>query len=163
VFIRVYLWFHLLLFLYGDSLMKVLVVGSGGRSTPSHGSWRVGEGGAGVRRAGNGGTALEAKCRNVPCGDPTEASVQRELAAFAVREGVGLTVIGPEAPLAAEIADVFRAAGLAVVGPDGAGARLEASKAFSKTFMQKYGVRAAERNHDRIRGGSATRSGISRS
>ncbi len=124
--------------------MKVLVVGSGGREHAI--AWKLARSEK-VERVyvapGNGGTALEAKCRNVPCGAPTEASVQRELAAFAAREGVGLTVVGPEAPLAAGLADVFRAEGLAVVGPDRAGARLEASKAFSKTFMQKYGVRAA--------------------
>jgi phosphoribosylamine--glycine ligase len=124
--------------------MNILVIGSGGREHAI--AWKLAQS-AKVERVfvapGNGGTALEAKCRNVSCGDPTDASVQRELAAFAKREGIGLTVVGPEAPLAAGIADTFRAAGLAVVGPDGAGARLEASKAFSKTFMEKYGVRAA--------------------
>ena len=124
--------------------MKVLVVGAGGREHAI--AWKLAQS-AKVERVyaapGNGGTALEAKCRNVPCGDPTSAEAQDALVAFAVKEGVALTVIGPEAPLAAGIADKFRSAGIAVIGPDRNGARLEASKAFSKSFMEKYGVRAA--------------------
>jgi phosphoribosylamine--glycine ligase len=87
---------------------------------------------------GNGGTAVEAKCENLPLG----AGEQEALIAFARGHGIGLTIVGPEEPLALGIVDRFRAAGLAVVGPGGDAARLEASKAFSKNFMKKYGVRA---------------------
>jgi phosphoribosylamine--glycine ligase len=70
------------------------------------------------------------------------AEGQEALIAFAKGHDVALTVVGPEEPLALGIADRFRAAGLAVAGPGAAAARLEASKAFSKNFMRKYGVRA---------------------
>jgi phosphoribosylamine--glycine ligase len=94
---------------------------------------------------GNGGTAGEAKCENVesPGGDPAKAEVQEALAVFAKNAGVDLTVVGPEAPLAADIAGRFRAAGLAVTGPGAAEARLESSKVYAKSFMEKYGIRAA--------------------
>lgn len=125
--------------------MKVLVIGSGGREHAI--AWKLAQSQR-VERVfvapGNGGTALEAKCRNVPCGDPADAAAQRELAAFAEKEGIALAVVGPEAPLAAGMADALRASGLAVVGPDKRGATLEASKAFSKDFMEKHGVRAAK-------------------
>jgi phosphoribosylamine--glycine ligase len=94
---------------------------------------------------GNGGTAVEPKCRNVPVpqGDPASAEGQEALAGFARKEGIGLTVVGPEAPLAEGLVDRFRAGGLAAAGPDRNAARLEASKVFSKSFMEKYGVRSA--------------------
>jgi phosphoribosylamine--glycine ligase len=92
---------------------------------------------------GNGGTAAEAKCENVnPGAGLSGAEGQEALIAFAREHDVALTVVGPEDPLALGIADRFRAAGLAVVGPGADAARLEASKAFSKNFMRKYGVRA---------------------
>lgn len=127
--------------------MKVLVIGSGGREHAL--AWKLAQSAA-VEQVfvapGNGGTALEAKCRNlpVPGGDPSAPEGRDALAAFAAAEGIGLTVVGPEAPLAAGIVDSFRAAGLAVVGPDARAARLESSKAYSKDFMAKYGVRAAK-------------------
>jgi phosphoribosylamine--glycine ligase len=94
---------------------------------------------------GNGGTAVEPKCTNVPLpqGDPASAEGQEALIGFAKKEGIGLSVVGPEAPLAEGLVDRFRAAGLAAAGPDRNAARLEASKIFSKAFMEKYGVRAA--------------------
>ena len=127
--------------------MKVLVIGSGGREHAL--AWKLAQSAA-VEQVfvapGNGGTALEAKCRNlpVPGGDPSAPEGRDALAAFAAAEGIGLTVVGPEAPLAAGIVDAFRAAGLAVVGPDARAARLESSKAYSKDFMAKHGVRAAK-------------------
>jgi phosphoribosylamine--glycine ligase len=63
---------------------------------------------------------------------------------FAKEKKIDITLVGPEAPLAAGIVDRFRAAGLAVVGPDQKAARLEASKMYAKLFMEKYGVRTAK-------------------
>jgi phosphoribosylamine--glycine ligase len=93
---------------------------------------------------GNGGTALEKKCENALADvDPETESGQMILADFAEKAGVAFSVVGPEAPLAAGIAAVFHSRSLAIVGPDKRAARLEASKAFSKAFMAKYGVRTA--------------------
>ncbi|MDR2922367.1 MAG: phosphoribosylamine--glycine ligase, partial [Treponema sp.] len=93
---------------------------------------------------GNGGTAAEAKCENIAMtADPASAEGQEELRQFALREKIDITVIGPELPLACGIADTFRSAGLIVIGPGRQAARLEASKIYSKAFMEKYGVRAA--------------------
>jgi phosphoribosylamine--glycine ligase len=94
---------------------------------------------------GNGGTAVEDKCENTPAalGDPAGEAGQDALIGFVRQEGIALTVVGPEAPLAEGIVDRFRAAGLAIVGPDKRAARLEASKGFSKSFMAKHGVRTA--------------------
>lgn len=127
--------------------MKVMVIGAGGREHAI--AWKLASSDK-VERVfvapGNGGTAREPKCRNiaVPGGDPTTKAAQADLIAFAVANGVSFAVVGPEAPLAAGIVDAFRAAGLAAIGPDAAGAQLESSKAFSKDFMEKYGVRAAK-------------------
>jgi phosphoribosylamine--glycine ligase len=93
---------------------------------------------------GNGGTALEKKCENALAGvDPETEAGQMILADFAEKAGVAFSVVGPEAPLAAGIVAAFHRRSLAIVGPDKRAARLEASKAFSKAFMAKYGVRAA--------------------
>jgi phosphoribosylamine--glycine ligase len=126
--------------------MKVLVIGSGGREHAV--AWKLARSEI-VERVylapGNGGTAAEAKCVNIPVpgGDPEAAASQEALAAWARAEGIGLTLVGPEGPLAAGLVDRFRAQGLWVVGADRQAARLEASKAFSKTFMEKYAVRSA--------------------
>jgi phosphoribosylamine--glycine ligase len=94
---------------------------------------------------GNGGTAGEEKCQNLPVsgGDPASPEGQEDLLRFAVREKIDLTLVGPEAPLAAGITDRFREAGLPIIGPDKKAARLESSKVYAKAFMKKYGVRAA--------------------
>jgi phosphoribosylamine---glycine ligase len=86
---------------------------------------------------GNGGTGADAALRNVPITDIAA------LADFAAAEKIALTVVGPEAPLAAGIVDVFRARGLRVFGPTKAAAQLESSKAFAKEFMQRFGVPTA--------------------
>jgi phosphoribosylamine--glycine ligase len=131
------------------STMKVLVIGSGGREHAI--AWKLAQSEQ-VERVyvapGNGGTVLEAKCRNlpVPGSDPASPEAQEFLADFARKEGIACTVVGPEAPLAAGLADTFIRAGLAVVGPRKDGARLESSKAFAKDFMAKYGVRTARSN-----------------
>ncbi|GHU04844.1 phosphoribosylamine--glycine ligase [Spirochaetia bacterium] len=120
--------------------MKVLVIGSGGREHAL--AWKLAQS-AKVEKVyiapGNGGTAAEKKCENVALSGDSSAPVD-----FARKEDIGLTVIGPEGPLAEGMVDDFRAAGLAVVGPDKKAARLEASKVYSKSFMEKYGVRTAK-------------------
>ncbi len=120
--------------------MRVLIVGSGGREHAL--AWKV-AGSPRVARVfvapGNAGTRLEAKCEN--------AAVAAEdlggLRAFALRERIDLTIVGPEAPLVAGIVDEFAAAGLRCFGPSRACARLEGSKAFSKDFLLRHGIPTA--------------------
>ncbi|AOY91340.1 phosphoribosylamine--glycine ligase [Cupriavidus sp. USMAA2-4] len=118
--------------------MKVLVVGSGGREHAL--AWKLAQSPK-VQvvyvAPGNGGTALDKRLQNVPLTDP------EVLAAFAEREGVQFTVVGPEAPLAAGIVDIFRAKGLRIFGPTRAAAQLESSKDFAKAFMQRHGIPTA--------------------
>ena len=118
--------------------MKVLVIGGGGREHAL--AWKLAQG-ARVQTVyvapGNAGTALDPNLRNVPLSDPAA------LADFAVAEKVALTVVGPEAPLAAGVVDVFRARGLRIFGPTRAAAQLESSKAFAKEFMQRHGIPTA--------------------
>lgn len=126
--------------------MKFLVIGSGGREHAL--AWKLAQSPT-VERVyvapGNGGTALERLCRNVPLpGDPLQREVQNFLIDFAKREGIDTTVVGPEVPLAEGLVDRFREAGLAILGPTQSAARLEASKAYAKDFMQKYAVRSAK-------------------
>jgi phosphoribosylamine--glycine ligase len=125
--------------------MKILVAGSGGREHAL--AWKLAQSPKTEKvfvAPGNGGTADEAKCENFAMtADPASAEGQEALMQFALREKIDITVIGPELPLACGIADTFRGAGLAVVGPGKQAARLEASKIYSKSFMEKYGVRAA--------------------
>ena len=118
--------------------MKVLVIGSGGREHAL--AWKLAQ----CERVqtvlvapGNGGTALEPALRNVPVTDPAA------LADLAESEKVALTVVGPEAPLAAGVVDLFRARGLRIFGPTKAAAQLESSKAFSKAFMERHGIPTA--------------------
>jgi len=87
---------------------------------------------------GNGGTATENGLENV------EISSIPELISFAKKEQVYLTVVGPEAPLAAGIVDAFQEAGLKIFGPVRAAARLEASKDFAKQFMARHGLPTAQ-------------------
>jgi phosphoribosylamine--glycine ligase len=89
---------------------------------------------------GNGGTANQKHegIENLPISD------LQELADFAKREQIALTVVGPEAPLAAGIVDVFRNQGLRIFGPTQLAAQLESSKDFSKAFMQRYGIPTAD-------------------
>jgi len=118
--------------------MKVLVVGSGGREHAL--AWKLAQSPR-VQvvyvAPGNGGTALDKRLQNVPLTDP------EVIAAFAEREGVAFTVVGPEAPLAAGIVDIFRAKGLRIFGPSKAAAQLESSKDFAKAFMQRHGIPTA--------------------
>jgi len=89
---------------------------------------------------GNGGTANQKHegIENLPISD------LQELADFAKREQIALTVVGPEAPLAAGIVDVFRNQGLRIFGPTQLAAQLESSKDFSKAFMKRYGIPTAD-------------------
>jgi phosphoribosylamine--glycine ligase len=126
--------------------MKFLVIGSGGREHAMVWKLAQSEKVETVYAApGNGGTAGEKKCVNIPVegGDPASPEGMEGLIQFAAREKIDLALVGPEAPLAEGIVDRFRAAGLAVVGPDQRAARLESSKVHAKAFMKKYGVRAA--------------------
>jgi phosphoribosylamine--glycine ligase len=119
--------------------VKVLVIGGGGREHAL--AWRLAQSPR-VQvvyvAPGNGGTARDKRLRNVPYAS------NEALAAFARLEGVALTVVGPEAPLASGVVDVFRAAGLRVFGPTQAAAQLESSKDFAKTFMQRHGIPTAQ-------------------
>ena len=118
--------------------MKVLVIGSGGREHAL--AWKLAQSPK-VQRVfvapGNGGTALDAALRNVPITDIGA------LADFATSEKIALTVVGPEAPLAAGVVDLFRSRGLRVFGPTRAAAQLESSKVFAKDLMQRHGIPTA--------------------
>ncbi len=119
--------------------MKLLVVGSGGREHAI--AWRLAQSPR-VQMVfvapGNGGTARERGLQNLPI---TDINV---LAAFAEREGIAFTVVGPEAPLAAGIVDLFRSQGLKIFGPTQAAAQLESSKDFAKAFMKRHGIPTAD-------------------
>jgi len=119
--------------------MKVLVIGGGGREHAL--AWKLAQSKklqAVYVAPGNGGTALDGRLENVPI---TDIPALRQ---WALREKIALTVVGPEAPLAAGVVDDFRAHGLRVFGPTQAAAQLESSKAFSKAFMKRHGIPTAE-------------------
>ena len=119
--------------------MNVLIVGSGGREHAM--AWKMAQSPK-IQQVyvapGNGGTARDPHLINVPI---TDLAVLRQ---WALDKGIGLTLVGPEAPLAAGIVDDFRAHGLRIFGPTQAAAQLESSKAFSKAFMQRHGIPTAE-------------------
>ncbi len=120
--------------------MKVLVVGSGGREHAL--AWKCAQSpkvSEVLVAPGNGGTATEPRVRNVNVGSEDIAA----LVALARAERVGLTIIGPEAPLVAGMVDAFAAAGLRCFGPRQAAARLEGSKAFTKEFLKRHGIPTA--------------------
>ncbi|HYM47432.1 MAG TPA: phosphoribosylamine--glycine ligase [Burkholderiaceae bacterium] len=119
--------------------MKLLVIGGGGREHAL--AWKLARS-ARVQQVfvapGNGGTARDKRYLNVPY-ENNEA-----LADFAQREGVAFTVVGPEAPLASGVVDVFRSRGLRIFGPTRAAAQLESSKDFAKAFMQRHRIPTAQ-------------------
>src|SRR5713226_3526213 len=119
--------------------MKILVIGSGGREHAL--IWALQKNAARELELfcapGNAGIAQIAKC--VPIG----ADDLSTLAAFAAESGIDLTMVGPEAPLAAGIVDEFERQGLRIVGPGREAARLESSKAFAKDFMRRHRVPTA--------------------
>ncbi len=118
--------------------MKILVVGSGGREHAL--AWKLAQA-SGVTKVyvapGNAGTAREAQLENLAITDINA------LADFASSNDIHLTVVGPEAPLAAGIVDVFRARGLKIFGPTQAAAQLESSKDFAKRFMARHHIPTA--------------------
>lgn len=119
--------------------MKILVIGGGGREHAL--AWKMAQSPKSTKvyvAPGNGGTALAGgKLENLAL---TDVVALRE---WAQAEKVGLTVVGPEAPLAAGVVDEFRAHGLRVFGPTKAAAQLESSKAFSKAFMARHSIPTA--------------------
>jgi len=118
--------------------MKVLVIGSGGREHAL--AWKLAASPR-VQKVfvapGNGGTALSPALHSVALSDVAA------LADFAQAEKVGLTVVGPEAPLSQGVVDEFRRRGLRIFGPTQAAAQLESSKAFAKAFMKRHAIPTA--------------------
>jgi phosphoribosylamine--glycine ligase len=118
--------------------MKILVIGSGGREHAL--AWRLAQGFK-VQKVyvapGNAGTAHENGVENIAITDIDE------LLAFALRENIYMTVVGPEAPLSKGVVDAFRHAGLKIFGPTKAAAQLESSKDFAKAFMVRHGIPTA--------------------
>jgi phosphoribosylamine--glycine ligase len=121
--------------------MKILLIGSGGREHAL--AWKMARSPR-VQKVfvtpGNGGTANQKNegIENLPISD------LQELADFAKRKQIAFTVVGPEAPLAAGIVDVFRNHGLRIFGPTQLAAQLESSKDFSKAFMKRHGIPTAD-------------------
>jgi phosphoribosylamine--glycine ligase len=119
--------------------MKILVVGSGGREHAL--AWKLAQSER-IQMVyvapGNGGTALDPRLKNVDITDPTW------LAQFAIKEHIGLTVVGPEVPLAAGIVNIFREHGLKIFGPTKEAAQLESSKDFAKAFMKRHRIPTAD-------------------
>ncbi len=119
--------------------MKLLVIGSGGREHAM--AWKLAQT-PGLQKVyvapGNAGTAREHELENVDITDP------EALADFAEQNKVQLTVVGPEAPLAAGVVNAFRARGLKIFGPTREAAQLESSKDFAKRFMARHHIPTAE-------------------
>ena len=119
--------------------MKILVIGSGGREHAL--AWKLAQSERVqnvIVAPGNAGTATENNCENAL------ANNVEQWLALAKNEKVGMTVVGPEAPLAAGVVDAFRAEGLRIFGPTQAAAQLESSKDFAKAFMKRHGIPTAE-------------------
>ena len=119
--------------------MKVLVIGTGGREHAL--AWKLTQS-ARVQSvtlaSGNGGTQRNPVFHHIELSDP------QALCQWAQQQRIDLTVVGPEAPLAAGVVDVFRGQGLRIFGPTQAAAQLESSKAFSKAFMKRHRIPTAE-------------------
>jgi len=118
--------------------MKLLVLGSGGREHAL--AWKLHESQQMEElycAPGNAGIAQEAECI------PVDLTQKKDVVALARRLGADLTIVGPEAPLVAGIVDEFEKAGLAIIGPSMAAARLEGSKVFSKEFMRRHNIPTA--------------------
>ncbi|MGV3581485.1 MAG: phosphoribosylamine--glycine ligase [Methylophilus sp.] len=119
--------------------MKVLVIGSGGREHAL--AWKIAQNKEVSRvyvAPGNAGTAVNPDMMNVPITDINE------LAEFAIKEQIGITVVGPEAPLSQGVVDVFRANDLKIFGPTKAAAQLESSKDYAKAFMMRHHIPTAK-------------------
>ncbi|ABN74260.1 phosphoribosylamine--glycine ligase [Actinobacillus pleuropneumoniae] len=121
--------------------MNVLIIGNGGREHAL--AWKVRQSPL-VKKVfvapGNAGTALEEDIKNVAIA----ATDVPALVAFAKENQIGLTIVGPEAPLVIGVVDAFRANGLKIFGPTQAAAQLEGSKAFTKDFLARHQIPTAE-------------------
>jgi len=118
--------------------MKLLVIGSGGREHAI--AWRLAQNPRTQMvyvAPGNAGTALDKNMVNLPITDLIE------LADFAQKENIYLTVVGPEAPLAAGVVDLFQARNLRIFGPTRTAAQLESSKDYAKRFLVRHGIPTA--------------------
>jgi phosphoribosylamine--glycine ligase len=117
--------------------MKVLVIGSGGRDHTI--AWKFSQSPR-VKKVyvahGNAGISQTAEC--------VDARTIEEMIAFADRERIDLTFVGPESPLSAGIVDIFEEKGLAIVGPSKAASRLESSKCYAKEIMRDLGIPVAD-------------------
>jgi phosphoribosylamine--glycine ligase len=121
--------------------MKVLVIGGGGREHAL--AYKAAESKLVTEvfvAPGNAGTALEPKLKNVDIA----AEDSQGLLAFAKSERIGLTIVGPEAPLVAGIVDLFQANNLVIFGPSQGAAQLEGSKAFTKDFLARHEIPTAD-------------------
>ncbi|MFI8620325.1 phosphoribosylamine--glycine ligase [Marinomonas sp. NPDC078689] len=120
--------------------MKVLIIGNGGREHAL--AWKTAESND-VEKVfvapGNAGSATENKVENVNIGVTDIA----DLVAFAKKENIDLTIVGPEAPLVIGVVDAFEKEGLAIFGPTAAAAQLEGSKAFTKDFLARHNIPTA--------------------
>ena len=120
--------------------MKVLIIGSGGREHAL--AWKVAQS-QDVSKVfvapGNAGSGREAKVENVAI----DVLDKQALAELAIREGIALTIVGPEAPLVDGLVDYFRAKGLKCFGPTRGAAQLEGSKAFTKDFLARHNIPTA--------------------
>ncbi|WP_133011588.1 phosphoribosylamine--glycine ligase [Marinomonas flavescens] len=120
--------------------MKVLIIGNGGREHAL--AWKTAES-SDVEKVfvapGNAGSAMENKVENVNIGVTDIAG----LVAFAKKENIDLTIVGPEAPLVIGVVDAFEKEGLAIFGPTAAAAQLEGSKAFTKDFLARHNIPTA--------------------
>ncbi|MFP7327343.1 phosphoribosylamine--glycine ligase [Serratia marcescens] len=121
--------------------MNILIIGNGGREHAL--AWKAAQSPLAEKvyvAPGNAGTALEANLENVAIA----ATDIPALVAFAQSHDIGLTIVGPEAPLVIGVVDAFQAAGLKIFGPSQAAAQLEGSKAFTKDFLARHRIPTAE-------------------
>lgn len=138
--------------------MKVLIIGSGGREHAL--AWKLAQSGRVeqiIVAPGNGGTAGSSNSAPNPSTQSPTLQLRsgqvsnlqlpitnpQSLGNYALEAGIDLTIVGPEAPLAAGIVDTFQARGLKIWGPTAAAAQLESSKAFAKAFMQRHNIPTA--------------------
>src|SRR6267142_3458615 len=120
--------------------MRALVIGSGGREHAI--VWALKQTSTTPLELfcapGNGGISQIANCVPIPASDSAS------LAGFALSEGIDLTIVGPEGPLADGIVDEFESRGLKIIGPNRTASRLEASKSFAKDFMRRHQIPTAD-------------------
>ena len=121
--------------------MNILIIGNGGREHAL--AWKASQSPLADKvfvAPGNAGTALEPLLENVDIAATDIAG----LVAFAKSNDIGLTIVGPEAPLVIGVVDAFRAAGLKIFGPTQEAAQLEGSKAFTKDFLARHNIPSAD-------------------